>query len=250
MFNSNTNQEWEKFGKIDPYFGVLTQDRFRVKNLTEDAKTDFFLSGNEYINKVLYNIQKHIDSSFIPKKVLDFGCGVGRLVIPLAKASEHVFGVDISNSMLLEAKKNCEVANVENVTFLISDDNLNQLDQKFNLIHSFIVFQHIPVHRGELIFRNLFRFLEDGGIFVLHFTFDEPRSRRSVSWIKNYVPFVANITNLLRRGNLFAPTMQIYCYDLNRLFYIIQQHNIHDFYAEFTDSNGELGIILYFKKPG
>lgn len=100
MFNNDTDKEWEKFGKYDPYFGVLTHDKFHKINLTDENKEEFFKSGFDYIDDVLEKIRSHIDQSFTIKKALDFGCGVGRLVIPLANVAKEVTGVDVSDSML------------------------------------------------------------------------------------------------------------------------------------------------------
>ncbi len=39
-------------------------------------------------------------------------------------------------------------------------------------------------------------------------------------------------------------------YDLNKVFYWIQQNKIRDFYARYTNHGGEfLGILVYFRKP-
>lgn len=250
MFNSDSDNEWEKLGKDDPYFSVITQDKYKESNLTEESKEDFFRSGHSYIENVLKKIRKHLHPNYSVKKALDFGCGAGRLVVPLAEFSEHVTGVDVSESMLIEAKKNCDARSVENVDFFKSDDNLSLLSNKYDFIHSFIVFQHIPVKRGEIIFKNLLSHLEDGGVCVLHFTYtrDSIISKWS-PFIKNYIPFAKNIINLIRGRSFFAPQMQMNNYNLNKIFFIMQKNYIRDFHAEYTDHEGALGIILYFRKP-
>ncbi len=108
MATNNTDHDWESFGKNDPYWAVLTQDRFRKKVLDETARRDFFLSGEKYIDWVFWMIHKHVDSEFNPGKGLDFGCGVGRLLLPIARRCQSAIGTDVSESMLLEAKK-CRV---------------------------------------------------------------------------------------------------------------------------------------------
>jgi len=62
------------------------------------------------------------------------------MVIPLAGISESVVGVDVSESMLNEAKRNCESLSIKNVSFVKGDDNLSALNCKFDFIHSYIVF--------------------------------------------------------------------------------------------------------------
>lgn len=251
MINGNTDREWERFGATDPYYGVMTDEKYRKGNLTPRARETFFKSGEEHIAKVMGSIRRHIDSTYAPRKALDFGCGVGRLVIPLAKLAEHVVGVDISESMINEAKRNCESVSVRNVMFLRSDDNLSQLNERYDLIHSYIVFQHLPVHRGEAIFKRLLQRLENGGVCVVHFTYAK-RSRIAIaiSWVKSHIPTAKNFINLIRGRPFFAPQMAMYSYDLNRLLFLVQQQQIRDFYAEYTDHGGELGILLYFRKDG
>ena len=250
MFNSDTDREWEEFGRNDPYFGVLIDDKFRTINLTDDNKEEFFKSGYGHIHHVLKTIRKHIDPNYTVRKALDFGCGVGRLIVPLAELAEYVIGVDVSDSMLNEAKKNCEARSITNVGFVKSDDKLSLLDGKFNFIHSFIVFQHIPIRRGERIFKNLIALLGDGGVCVVHFTYAKDcRIKKLVSWIKNYMPLSKYFINLVKGRNLFAPQMQMNTCDLNTLLFIMQKSDISEFHAEYTDHRGELGIVLYFRKP-
>ena len=157
MFNeqdTNTDSEWERWGSSDPYFGVLTNARFRRQNLNQDSINEFFESGAHDIHRVLERCRFHIDPSFSPARALDFGCGVGRLVVPLAKIADHVVGLDVSESMLTEARQNCERYGVGNVTLLKSNDNLSALEGLFDLVHSYIVFQHIPPERGKRIFMH------------------------------------------------------------------------------------------------
>lgn len=250
MFNKSTDSEWEKFGKDDPYFGVITHDKYRKDNLTDENKEEFFRSGYIYIDHVLKKIKEHIDSLYTSKKALDFGCGVGRLVIPLSGVSEYVTGVDVSDSMLNEAKNNCEARSIRNVRFVKSDGNLTSLNEKYDFIHSFIVFQHIPVKRGERIFKNLIEHLEDGGVCVVHVTYaKDSKVMKFVPLIKKYIPLGKNIINLVRRKGFFAPQMQMNTYNLNKLFFTMQKSKVREFHAEYTDHGGNLGIIVYFKKP-
>jgi ubiquinone/menaquinone biosynthesis C-methylase UbiE len=253
MFDSNTDREWEKWGKNDPYFGVITYDKYNISNLTNDNKKEFFRSGYDYIDHVIKFIKKHIYPTYTVNKALDFGCGVGRLVIPLTEIADHVTGVDVSESMLNEAKKNCETISIHNVTFLKSDDNLSLLNGNYDLIISSMVFQHIPVKRGENIFKNLLAHLEIGGVCVVHFTYANPyklKIRKIVRLIKNYIPFGKNIINVIKGRNFFAPVMQMNAYDINKLFFVMQKSNVYGFHAEYSDHGGWQGIVLYFTKSG
>ena len=250
----NTDAEWEKWGKKDPYFGVIRQEEYRSQNLTEEAIIEFFESGRRDIRHVLEVCRRHLDQGFSPKRVLDFGCGTGRLVIPLAEIAEHVVGLDVSDSMLNEALKNCSKYSVQNVSLLKSDDNLSSLDESFDLIHSYIVFQHIPVKRGRLIFANLLNHLSEGGICAIQFTYSKAIFGKNygvppIRWRMNdsYLKVKQLVRGLLR---IKSPSeVQMNPYNLNELFFLIQSAGIHNIHMEFTDHGGELGVFLYFQKP-
>lgn len=250
MFSSHTDRDWEQFGKNDPYFSVITRNRFRSPNLTDKNKEEFFESGFNYINHVLGQIRQHINPNFSINRALDFGCGVGRLLVPLANVAQEVTGVDVSDSMLNEAKRNCEVRSIKNVILLKSDDSLSLLNGKYDFIHSYIVFQHIPVRRGEQIFANLIERLETEGVCIVHFTYakDYP-TKKFVLFVKRYIPFSSNFINLIRGREFFAAQMQMNTYDLNHLFLAIQKANVLDCYTTFTNHGGELGIVIGFRKP-
>jgi SAM-dependent methyltransferase len=251
----NTDIEWEKWGKKDPYFATLVHEMFRSKNLTDKAKLEFFQSGRHWISYVLKVSRDHLDHDFSPKSALDFGCGPGRIVIPLAGIAEHVVGLDVSDSMLKEAHKNCEEYSVKNVTLLRSDDNLSALDGLFfDFIHSVIVFQHIPVERGRHIFVNLLNHLAEGGIGAIQFIYSKSEYDKSYG-----VPPVMNLKQRFIRQVLLVgsrinlkklePEMQMNPYNTNELMFLMQKAGIRDFHVEFTDHGGYLGIILYFQKP-
>jgi len=105
---TNTDDAWEWFGKNQPYFSVLVEAKYKNEQLNEEAKKDFFSTGETYVNLVLRTIKEHFDTNFIRKRAFDFGCGVGRLTIPLSAACKQVVGVDASPSMLEEATKNAK----------------------------------------------------------------------------------------------------------------------------------------------
>jgi trans-aconitate methyltransferase len=249
VFDNNTDRDWEKFGKDDAYFGVIAHPKYRKSNLTEEGKKEFFQSGADDIDRVLSTVRRQIDQDFTIKKAIDFGCGVGRVLIPLASVSEEVIGIDVSDSMLDEAKENCKAQSIENVAFIKSDDTLSRLKNKYNFIHSLIVFQHIPVTRGMQIFENLLTHLDVGGVCVVHFTYATyNKERKFLSFIKKYIPFSRNFINLTLKRDFFAPQMQMNKYNLNQLLLLLQKADIHNYYAEFTNHGGELGMVFYFQK--
>ena len=249
MFQSNTDREWEKFGEQNPYFGVLAEQKFQQSSLSIEAKQEFFQSGFDEINQVVQNIKEYIDPAFEISRALDFGCGVGRLVIPLAQIADSVTGVDVSDAMLREAQSNCNAQGIKNARLVKSDAHLTSLEGKYNLIHSYIVFQHIPANRGAIIFSQLLSYLSEGGVGVVHFTYAKERQLQTLNQlIKDRTPFVENMINLIKGKGFFAPQMKMHTYDLNQIFSILQKSKIQQVHHEFTNHGGHLGIVLYFKK--
>jgi SAM-dependent methyltransferase len=164
----NTDKTWRWYGENDPYYGVLTEDSFRGGNLTLERKRAFFESGQKHISDLL----RGLEETHMPikkTKALDFGCGVGRLVIPLAREFDAVVGVDVSDGMLKECAKNAAEMGLENIRLVASDDNLSALaGEEFDLVHSFIVLQHIPYERGLVIVGRLLDLVKSGGVACLH----------------------------------------------------------------------------------
>jgi len=242
-----TDKQWERLGKEAPYFGVLTDDEFKRENLDEHAKSGFFRSGEEHIDFIIRVIKQHLDANFCPKRSLDFGCGTGRLVIPIAKRFGHVVGVDISKSMLQEARRNCQPYNVE---FIESDDELSKVNGKFDFVHSYIVLQHIPVRRGVKFFEQMIELLADGGVAALHFTYFRDMSfiRKSLCWIQKKIPLMGNLANLVKGKAFSNPHMQMNDYNMNRIFELLQKRGCGQVYIHFTNHYGHLGLIVFFQK--
>jgi len=98
-------------------------------------------------------------------RVLEIGCGMGRLLRPLAGRVDRVVGVDLSPEMLRRARDYCE--GLRNVELHSTDGRLDFLpDAAFDFVFSHIVFQHLPRKTyAERYFREAFRVLAPGGIF-------------------------------------------------------------------------------------
>jgi 2-polyprenyl-3-methyl-5-hydroxy-6-metoxy-1,4-benzoquinol methylase len=241
----STDTAWEEWGRRDPYFGVITDPKFRRSGLNELAKQHFFQLGGSHTHYVLDTIRSHIQPGFAPQRVLDFGCGVGRLVVPFAKIAGEVVGLDVSPSMLQEARRNCDEYRLDNVQLLPSDDALSALTGSFDLIHSSIVFQHIPVERGRTIFAKLLQHLRPQGVAAVQLTYSKtcfasthgvaPPSVRSLSSEALSTPINAD------------PVMQMNSYNMNEILFFMQSRGVQRFHTEFTDHGGELGLFMFFQ---
>jgi SAM-dependent methyltransferase len=97
--------------------------------------------------------------------VLEIGCGVGRLLVPLAKRVALAHGVDISPVMIEKSK--IYAADTPNVRTALTDGTFTYLaDASLDFVFSFIVFQHIP-DRAPIrrYVEEAARVLKPGGVF-------------------------------------------------------------------------------------
>jgi len=251
IFPNDTDSAWEYFGSTDPYFNVLTWHDFKKENLSAESRQRFFESGDAYITLILRLVYDYIDPSFQPAtaRALDFGCGVGRLVIPLARECKSVTGVDISESMLAEALKNCQERGLSNVDFIKGHDKISGL---YDFVHSFIVFQHVPTKRGEMILKRLISQIRENGIGVIHLTYHRKESlaSRLAYFVFTHLPlpFLAGFINLLKRRPFQKPIMQMNAYNLNNIIRILQESDCHHNMFRFTKHGDTYGVIFFFQK--
>jgi SAM-dependent methyltransferase len=245
---ANIKDKWEFYGENDPYFAVSTFDKFKRENLTEELKDEFFQSGETHFDKVWLDVKNYLFHDFQPQKALDFGCGVGRLVVPLASRCKEVVGIDISAKMLAEAESNCRNRNLNNTKFYQTDDFFRNNSEKFDFIHSFIVFQHINPILGEKIIGDLIDRLEVGGIGVIHFTYFNQGS--SFNWLKFRIyrdyPVINTIKNLVKKTKK-EPFIPMYLYDVNKVLAILQSKNCHNCLVKYSN-HGFYGAVLFFRK--
>jgi len=138
--------------------------------------TGFFSSSEEYFAR--YKIQlvrKLIRRS--PKRVLEYGCGIGRNIPFLLTAfpDAHIEGSDISAASL-------EIARRDNpqINFFVEHDG-GPHGEPVDLIFVAGVFHHIPVVQRAEVARKLFDRLTPGGeLFVFEHNPFNPVTRRIV----------------------------------------------------------------------
>ena len=236
------------------------------------ALPDLFSRIKSVIAHILDVLRRQIDADFAPRRILDFGCGVGRVLVPFAESTDEVVGVDISPSMLAEARRNCEARTLANVSLLPSDDTLSSVDGTFDLVHSCIVLQHIEVNRGRALFAELVRRVRPGGCGALHVTIAWDAHANTFGQPPPVVPLqpqgpLSSVRTTLRQWLVPVapsappeastqgkkesdPEMQMNYYSLSELVFILQRAGVVRFHTELTDHGGAIGAFLFFQIPG
>ncbi len=75
----------------------------------DPAKREIFFRTGEHCVAIMFGAWPEFQA-LARERVIDFGCGVGRLLIPLARNFEHAVGVDVSEVMLAETASNAAIA--------------------------------------------------------------------------------------------------------------------------------------------
>lgn len=120
----------------------------------------------EYYFKVIKKIVEFVQ----PKSediVLDMGAGTGAVSFALAPRVKRVIAVDISESMLREARKKAEDANIGNIEFVVGDFLNPNVSEKVDAIVSNIALHHLTDEEKERAIANMAGLLKDNGRVVL-----------------------------------------------------------------------------------
>jgi trans-aconitate methyltransferase len=231
---------WRQLGATDPYGAVIAHD----------SRAGFFESGEHHVEDVLRLVDR-VSPGFRPSRVLDFGCGVGRVLLPLARRFDAVVGVDVSQAMLDEARRNADEQGCSNIE-LVTDLGLLAGGPSFDLVHSYIVLQHIPERRGLPIVGQLVDLLAEGGVGAIHVQYarDASRVRTWGHWLRLHVPFAHRIGNLAQGLPAGTPLMEMHTYDVGDVLRLLQETGCEEALLHFntTHTGGFLGAMIVFTR--
>ena|SRR5437016_1348133 len=129
---------------------------------------EFFQSGRTWIQLYVLPDLELIFGRGSPANVrmLELGCGAGRMTRGFSEIFRFVDAVDVSPEMIKKARS--ALSDCQNVRFQVTDGTTLSMfgDREFDFIFSAIVFQHIP--RKSIIrnyIRDASRLLRPGGVF-------------------------------------------------------------------------------------
>lgn len=178
-------------------------------DITAEARERRFDQGEKQLAGLVAEIEAHTGVSVRGRRALDYGCGFGRLAIPLAQRSEHVYGLDIMPEVLAKGAELARERNVSNIEWMDAG-RLDELAGRYDLVISHWVFQHIPTREGERIFATILRGLAPGGVGAVHFS------------VRPEHP----VRELLRDPDLGYAYTIVNSYSLNRLARLLAQAGI------------------------
>ena len=244
MHARDTDADWDRIARDQPYFGVLAQPEFLVEAIDDAAKERFFASGRGDIEHATSVIRAHLDADFAPATATDFGCGVGRLSLAMAAHAGHVVGVDIAVAMRDLATDHARARQIDNVEFR------DTVPPQTDWVNSLIVFQHIPPPRGHELLDELLSTVTVGGVASLHFS--THRDRGHLDEIFRDVAVArfdgTTMTTFATRDGGPVGAMTMFDYDLGRLTSQFVVHGFEQLWLEHTDHGGIHGFWIFGRR--
>jgi len=157
-------RQWDRFGRKDPLWAVLSLPEKRHGRWNEQ---EFFETGRTEIAAVLRRAGD-LGVTLERSRALDFGCGVGRLSQALAELFDGCDGVDIAPSMIALAEKYNRFG--QRCRYHLNDRPDLRLfpDRSFSFVYSNLVLQHMPSELSRLFIAEFLRVLAPSGLLVFH----------------------------------------------------------------------------------
>lgn len=172
---------WERNARKDAAYHILKDEGKARGGWDPD---EFFDTGECLIRQLVDEYLPTIAPELSFGKALDFGCGLGRNTLPLAKRYERVVGVDISPTMIEKAKDFSKA--YENIEYVVNEaSNLSRFtDRSFDFVFSCIVLQHMRPRFFLGYIREFCRVLKPGGVCVFQLPEKNPHAPLSLFVVK------------------------------------------------------------------
>ena len=100
--------------------------------------------------------------------LVELGCGLGRVTIPLARAAGTVIGYDISRSHLAIAHSRAQSTGMRNIRF-VQLETFSDFRLEFDAFYSRIVLQHNPPPLIKMFVEKICELLKSGGVAIFQF---------------------------------------------------------------------------------
>jgi ubiquinone/menaquinone biosynthesis C-methylase UbiE len=169
-------RDWELNARVDPMWSVLSLPDKMGGGWTED---DFYKIGEQEIDEVLRWMDSHEIRLESTGKALDFGSGLGRLTEALGRRFKTVVGIDISESMIEQAKARGAASEASNIRYVLSSSaDLSPLGiETFDFIYSNITLQHLNSDLQDTYIGEFTRLLRPGGVVAFQIPSQPGRGR-------------------------------------------------------------------------
>lgn len=167
---ARVRDQWTALGEAEPYWSVLTAERFRVSAIHDAGNLDDFRATGLREAGLIDVFAARTGVSPRGGLCVELGCGVGRVTRHLAERFDRVIGLDISPGNLARCEAYMAEAGVTNVQTrpIRAMDDFSAFDGS-DFFYSIISLQHSPPPLQKAILRRAMQGLRPGGIMLIQF---------------------------------------------------------------------------------
>jgi ubiquinone/menaquinone biosynthesis C-methylase UbiE len=152
-------RNWEALARHDAMWAILS-DPNKVGNRWD--LTEFLATGVGEARRTVDYLDA-VAKPYERGRILDFGCGMGRVTQGFATFFTRVDGLDVSREMVERARACNEVG--DRVQFHVNHaERLPFEDGVFDVVYSALVLQHVPRPLTLAYIREFLRVIKPGGI--------------------------------------------------------------------------------------
>ena len=246
-----TDNAWEKFAAEEPYWAVLTDERYKASNapLAADVQREFFHTGEQHIERVTRVLSRHFGRRFTPQDCcLDFGSGVGRLLLPMARRCGRAIGIDVSRTMRRLCMDHAVQKRSGNVECYEAVSDPALAETGLDWVNSYIVFQHIETRKGFEILENLLSKINKNGAISIHFTVFKDRTL--MNYVTNKMKYFRvdefGVSDLQTNYPFYdSDVMMMNDYDVNKIYMLLAEYGFHSVITEHENQGGMHGLLFY-----
>jgi SAM-dependent methyltransferase len=199
---------WERIGESAPHWSALPEPRFQPEFLAP-SRRDFDASGARVATDLVATLARHRRAPEGLARVLEQGCGVGRVTRHLVRHFAQVTAADISLAHLRVAAEELGAAGLRNVTFVQATLARMAPLPGCDLWFSHATLQHLPPPLAREVLRAGLEALAPGGLAVF----------QAVTWIEDY--------RFATEAHLRSPTgtaMELHALPQSEIFALAEAH--------------------------
>jgi SAM-dependent methyltransferase len=155
---------WVKLGETSPHWSSLNDERFRPARIEENRRA-FHASGAEDLALLAGALSRAgLPRDGSRRRLVEFGCGVGRATLQLMALARDVTGVDISAPHLALAKQEAEARRFFHLRWVRARPEAPMPPQDYDVWFSRRTLQHNPPPLIRWILQRAFAGLRPGGL--------------------------------------------------------------------------------------
>ncbi len=251
MKKIGSNKEWEKWGEIDPLFGVASWQNKERDGANPWTDEEFYQLGESDWK----DFSRHWEMYGVNREsCLEIGCGAGRITMSLSTYFNQVHATDVSEKMIEYASKRISSSSVS--FHLTNGIDVPIADQSVSAVFSTHVFQHFDsLSFADNYFAEVSRTMKKKGTLMIHLPiYRWPSKSRIYSMVYAAQKAVDDVRakgkRLLMQYGMAEPLMRSLNYPIDYFYTALPKYGFDDIEISIfvTKSNTNPHAFIFARK--